>query len=190
MQNSRGIATRLAPALALGVFLLGGCTSIQVTSDYDPAADFSRLKSFAWAPVHEQGAPDARLDNDPLDKRVRKAIDKQLAEKGFQYVMGGEPDFWVTYHAGVENKVDVQTLYRSYPYRPGYVAWGGYSETIVRDFDQGTLIVDIVSPSSSKLIWRGTAQAEVHQNSSPEKRTKLVNDAVAKILSKFPPEQK
>lgn len=190
MPISRRLRAGRASIALVALLLLVGCTSIQVTSDHDPGADFSKLRSYAWAPVHDDGSSDSRVDNDLLDKRVREAVNRELAARGFGLVPKGQADFWITYHAGVESKVDVQTLYRSYPYRPGYVAWGGYSETVVREFDQGTLILDIVSPRSSQLIWRGTAQAEVHESSSTEKRTRLVNDAVSRMLAKFPPESK
>ena len=40
---------------------------------------------------------------------------------------------------------------------------------------------------SKELLWRGTANAEIDQVQTPEKREKLINEAVSQILKNFPP---
>jgi hypothetical protein len=44
-----------------------------------------------------------------------------------------------------------------------------------------------VDAESKELIWRGTAKAEIQNVDTPEKREKLINEAVEKILGKYPP---
>jgi hypothetical protein len=44
-----------------------------------------------------------------------------------------------------------------------------------------------VDTKSKKLIWRGSANAEVQNVNTPEKSEKLINAAVKEILKKYPP---
>jgi hypothetical protein len=70
-------------------------------------------------------------------------------------------------------------------YRPGY--WAGAPETYVYEYEEGTLILDIVNPANKELIWRGSAQDEVNFKSTPEKDQTQLNEAVHQMLEKFPP---
>ena len=55
------------------------------------------------------------------------------------------------------------------------------------EFEEGSLILDFVDPESNKLIWRGSAKAQIDSVDTPEKREKLINAAVNEILGKYPP---
>jgi len=181
----------------LGVFLLGGCASMSVSSDYDPKADFSSLKTYDWeGPQPITGNP--RLDNDLLHERIRNAVERELTLKGYRKVTV-DPDFKVAYNVGLENKLDVTTIptydysYPSYYSRVGgFGRYEGYrpsTEVNVYQYEEGTLLLDIVNPETKKLIWRGTAKAEVNAGDSPERKEARVNEAVSKMLAQFPPQK-
>ena len=78
-------------------------------------------------------------------------------------------------------------LFRSYgaAYRPGY--WAGAPGTYVYEYEEGTLILDIVHPGNKALMWRGSAEDEVHFKSTPEKAQTQLDEAVSKMLEHFPP---
>lgn len=167
------------------------CSGIAVDHDYDPSADFASLQTWAWLP-HAGKSGDPRLDNALLDSRIRAAVESELAAKGYTRASSGKPDFQVTYHVSVEGKLDVDTVYRDYPRggygRVGYRRGGwGYTETRVREYDEGTLLIDVLHAGSGALLWRGSGVATVQEESTPEKRTKRINAAVKKILERFPP---
>lgn len=171
--------------LALGVCLLaGGCASLGVRTDYDPAADFRRLRTYAWQPRAERAAGDPRVDNDLVDARLRGAVDRVLQARGYQARADAPPDFHVAYILTIEAKTDVRSIPVSY----GWGWWGVYgAETYVDQYEQGTLLIDVIDSGTNKLIWRGSAQARVVDNETPEERTQRVNEAVEKILERFPP---
>jgi hypothetical protein len=172
-------------ALLLSV---AGCATLNIQDDYDPEENFAILKTYAWAPSETEAPKDPRVQNDLLEGRVHESVDAVLSLKRYGLAPGDEmPDFWVTYHAGIESKIDAQTIQTAYPYYRGYSRWGGYSETFVSEYDQGTLVLDVINSKSEKLIWRGSAQARVCDNSSPEKRSERVRSAIAAILERFPP---
>jgi hypothetical protein len=183
--------------VVLGV-LLAGCSSMKVSSDYDRNADFSGLKTYDWISPAQPKTGDSRLDSDILNSRIRRAVENQLGLKGYEKATSGNPDFQVAYMASIEQKLDVSTFNYGYTY-PGYYyprrGFGGpfysgvpHSETYVDQYDEGTLLLDIVNPQTKKLIWRGTAVDTIQKTDSPENREKRINEAVANMLQKFPPQ--
>lgn len=191
----------LVLAAALGA---AGCSArVDVTSDYNPETNFSKLHTFAWLPVaHETGDP--RADSPILAGRIRRAVVSDLEDKGFRQVRPDEkPDFYVTYQAAIAEKVSVRSSpayaggfgYAGYGYR-GWAGrpWGGPvgyvgTETTVKQYDQGTLILDVVDRERDDLIWRGSAQAKLQKN---DNRTSAERDEATKvvvrdILKDFPP---
>jgi hypothetical protein len=174
---------------------LGGCASMEINSDYDPVASFSGLRTYAWMPGPQKKTGDLRIDNPLLDARVRQAVDRQLEANGYVKQPPERSDFLIGYQAAVEKKLDVYTVDHYYGYPPGwgstrgYGAWGGtIPETHVYEYDEGSLILDIVNPQTRKLIWRGSAQAEVNRSASPEKRQERIEEAVRRMLERFPPQ--
>ena len=57
----------------------------------------------------------------------------------------------------------------------------------VTQYQQGTLIIDIIDMSQQKLIWRGTGSGTMSDSPSVETRTENINNAVNQILAQFPP---
>jgi hypothetical protein len=181
----------LVLAVLLSTALLSGCSNISVSSDYDPEADFSTYRSFGWLPPPEDNQSQAQ--SPLLHERIMAAVETQLGERGYVRTDAGSPDFLVGYHLRVENKLDVQTINRSYGYGYGrYGRWGypvgGYSETRVSEYAEGTFILDIVDGASNELVWRGSAQGRLRDKKTPAEREKAVNETVAAVLKKFPPQ--
>jgi hypothetical protein len=179
------------------VAILGGCSSMEVSYDYDPKAKFADLRTYEWLDRPPKATGDPRIDgNTILEKRIRDAVDTELATRGFRKVTS-DPDFLVAYHVSLDKRRSVQTLNSYYgygggwgygygaSYRPGY--WSGAPETYVYEYEEGTLILDLVSPGNKELIWRGSATDEVHFKSTPEKDRTQLDEAVRKMLEKFPP---
>ena len=75
-------------------------------------------------------------------------------------------------------------MWHGYPYG-GY--WPGYSQTYNVEYQEGTLIIDILDAKSHELVWRGTGQDYVEEQQSPEEITEGINQAVTGIMSDFPP---
>lgn len=165
---------------------LAGCSQITVRADHDPSANFGALHTYAWRPEPQQGVADPRFDSTLIDKRVRAAIDRVLASKGYRAAAPGTTaDFLVGYHAVVRQKTSAQTINRWYGYRLG--GWHGGPQTYVHDYEEGTLLIDVIDPATMELLWRGSGTGVVDPKASPEKREQRINDAVERILADFPP---
>jgi hypothetical protein len=177
-----------ATVVLLVALALEGCSQITVTAEHDPSANFSALHTYAWRPGPQQGVGAPRFDSALIDRRVRAAVDRVLASKGYRTAAPGTtPDFLVGYHAVVRRKTSARTINRRYGYRVGGLPGGPVSSA--RDYEQGTLLIDIIDPATMQLLWRGTGAGVVDPTASPEKREQRINDAVERILADFPPKQ-
>lgn len=170
-----------------------GCSTISVTTDYNPNFNFTALKSYAWLDNGQIPSSDARINNDLVIDRVRKAVEQTLAARGYVKTEEGSADFMVSWLGAIDKKIQVQTIDHFYsPY--GYGAlhrdpyWGGMMRsTTAYEYEVGTLIIDILDPNQHKLIWRGTGQERISDKKNPEEVEKGINEAVAAIMKDFPP---
>jgi len=171
---------RIPAVLLLG---LAACSGITVTHDYDPEVDFSGLKTYAW-----YAPPAAAAGVDTLTtRRISRAVDAELPLRGYRKVEGGSPDFLVHALAAIHQRIEAVPTSASmgYGWRGGYMAYSTGTE--IRAYDEGTLILDVISPATKVLLWRGTARAAVDDSRSPEEREARIREAVALILDSFPP---
>ena len=165
------------------------CSTVTVSTDYDPAAKFSAYKSYAWLPENPTPTGHPRLDSPLVQERIKKAIDLALENKG--YTRTETPDFLVRYDLSAERRVDVTTydsgFYRGYGYRMSLPV------TEVRDYEVGSLILDVLDYREKKVVWRGVGQGRLRSEGAsvdPADQQERIDKAVAAVLKKFPPEPK
>lgn len=164
--------------LAIPLFVLALATAVfadRVSVDYDHAANFNELKTYSWSKVHTA--------NGLWDQRVKQAIDKQMAAKGWTLMpSGGDVSIVAVEKTSVQQQYD--TFY------DGFGGWRrgggiGLSTTTVDNYKVGTLIVSMFDGNSKQLIWRGTSSSDLSGN--PDKNTKKLDQDVTKMFKKFPP---
>ena len=179
---------RTAVALiGVAVLLSAGCSSVSTSFDYDSHEDFSKLKTFAWVPRENATSGNVQqlqLDNNLFEERLERAVNNNLQAKG--YVLNSEdPDFVITYHTGVQDKVDITNW--GYTYGPYRGSWG---ESIdVNQYTEGTLVLDFIDFDTKNIIWRGTAQKALSGGTTdPQKAQKRIQNVVDQLLAKFPPQ--
>jgi len=162
--------------------LLAGCSSISVNHDYDREADFASYKTYDWIP---RPASATGVNSSLNRERIRSAVENELQAKGLRQ-SSADPDLLLAFHVGVENRIEVTDWGYTYPGR--YYGWGG-RDIDVQQYREGTLVVDLINSSSKQLVWRGSAQGTLHDNPTPEKREKNINNAVGKIFYNYPPKK-
>lgn len=173
-------------ALAAALAVLAGCSTISVNQDYDREADFSTYGTYAWVPQQTTAIGDAKAaktTNTLLDKRIRNAVNAELQAKGMS-IDTEDPDLLIAYHVGVDQKINVTDWGYSYPHY--YGGWGG-SNIDVTNYNEGTLIVDLIEYETKELVWRGTATKVLEENPSPERAEKNLQEVVRKIFDQYPP---
>lgn len=160
------------------LLLSAACSPIyEVAYDYDAEMDLTSFGTYDWLPIPEM----VRTD-DILAKRVKRATNAELGEKGFRMTTDN-PDFLIAMHAGSEEKVTQRDW--GYSYSRNWHTGGGRSRAF--RYQEGTLVLDFVDGKSRQLVWQGRAKGFVEKNSNPKKDDKLVNEAVRKTLKNFPP---
>lgn len=173
--------------LVVSAGLLAGCSSVSVNRDYDTDTDFSSLKTFAWQHAEQPQTGDPRIDNDLHDERVRRAVTETLAAKGFRPVDRADADFLVAYFVEYQRKLSSGSVSVGVG-RSSYGRHGGVGyNTGVSEYDQSSLIIDVMGPADEKMIWRGVGTRSAYDRTSPQKMTKIVNESISQILKKFPP---
>jgi len=166
------------------VVLTVGCSPIySVSYDYNENANFARMKTYDWLAINVNEKKET-IDSISL-RRIRNAVHRQLESKGME-VSSESPDFLIAVYLRSKERLTVVNyggpqVYPYYGYGP---YWG---TPTIRQYEEGTLLLDFVDAKSNQLIWRGSAKADLDAATTPEKREKIINEAVEKILENFPP---
>ena len=174
--------------LVLLVSLGAQAQKIHVT--YNKNLDFSKLKTYAWAPRSAVSHPMLAAD-------IMGAIEDQLKAKGFQKV-DTNPDVIVQVYGSIDQD---STFYSNDPLYmgtggippfdpsatgPALAATGYYGNTTVT-IHKGELVVDLIQAAAKQVAWRGMATESV--SNKPEKLMDEVNTAIAKMFKEYPPKK-
>jgi hypothetical protein len=175
---------RLLPALALVVAAAcgiapAGPTKIRVSSETFPWATMSGYRTYRWwqLPV-DQGAGYSEREA-LLDWRVRQAVDRELAARGYAEDTAGTPEFVVRY--SVRLREASTDSFRDYL---AYRADGGGKDMgdALMGYEEGTLGLEIVDVATRRIAWRASATAVVEQ----DPKGKLIDPAVQEMMERFP----
>jgi hypothetical protein len=196
MKHSGRLASAIVLlALVAAVPLAAG---MKVNVQFDKQFDFEGLKTYAW---RLDGPNPVRILENSLDKpeEVRKnleplvlaVVDEALGKKGFRRIESGQPDLYLDYYLLVGPNTESQ-------YHGQFVgavpAWGlpdfAMSTSALKVFEQGSLVIDVVSIAQKHTVWRGSAAAEIDRRRTAAERAKIIDEAVARMFEKFPPKLK
>ncbi|MEN8187367.1 MAG: DUF4136 domain-containing protein [Bacteroidota bacterium] len=171
----------------LFLFILGSCSSVQVTSDYDKDIDFNKYKTFAF---YKKGIDKVEISD--LDKRrILRAVETELHAKGM--TKSENPDLLVNIFTKSREKIDVynNNYYGWYPWYYGYGYGFGYGPgyTNVTQSTEGTIFIDLIDANKKELVWQGVGTGILSKTKSPEQREEKINEFVNKIMTAYPPER-
>lgn len=162
---------------ALALIVLPACASLQVKTEQDLEADFSRYHTYSWI----DGAPGGHEPS--LESQIQTAVDRELPFKRLHRVeKGGSPDLYVSICVTVDEDRVVQP--DQWGYDLGTLGVGG-SRASVLTLPRGTLLVDLIDSGSRRLVWRGQASQAVDREASEE----VIRKAVREIFRPYPPDQ-
>jgi hypothetical protein len=182
--------------VAMSVLLLAGCSSQpQVETDHQADFDFSSLKTFEVAET-KQNTQESILVSPFTLSHIQSALNGELAKRYQSAATGAKPDFTVSYHVVIEEKLDPHSYDSMYGYGYGYGYYGrgyyrpwpyyGYG-TGVRVYNQGSLIIDIVDAKTGKPIWRGVSEKRLGRSMAPQQQREILSAAVTEVIAHFPP---
>ena len=174
--------------IAVFVLMLASCgTTVNVSSDYDRANNFSDYKTFS---VYDLKNKEGQVSSLNVD-RIIKSIKAEMTKKGFTEV-SANPDLKINAMTFLKDKQAVTANTNYYSYDGGYRSYGywgagvgGSTSYDTYNYKDGSLIIDIVDSKTNKMIWTGTGNAEIDK--APKNPDEFISGAVKKILAAFPP---
>lgn len=181
--------------LALLAALLALPLAAKTKNDFDPEADFSNLRTFslvAGIDLSKTGIMD-----DP-EKRMRIAnfVSGTLERRGLREVPRDEKhDLAIRVWVAVRNRESVTTTFGASAttmwggYDPfWYGPWGyWYEQTVIENYVEGTLIVDLLNPADKQLVWRTYLKRDLKDR---EKAYGELRKDIDKAFAEFPPPAK
>ncbi len=184
----------LRSILIASLVILTACSSFHIKHDFDPAADFGSFRTYAWSPDPPILKGDIRLLPPETRLMIVNAIDDQMVRSGLTRVEDADVDVWVTYAVTLSVRLTERDLQGNYGLPNSWQTdtnWtpSGFSRgaTTTVEFNEGTLLISLVEPETRQLIWRASAEAEVHTERSPERRRSRINSAVGDMFRGYPP---
>ena len=186
-------------AIVVGSLFLAGCaTTGKITTDSDPSQNFSAYRTFAWAgekPMVSFGNRDVPAI---VQSRVADSIKNELTARGYQFTDDVKAaDFAVSFTIGTrdgtktteipdyfwQNRIDWGWGNPYFPMMPRTIT---PTRTVVRNYTEGTLSVDIYDVKRRSPVWhsKGT-KTLTRKELSGEQETSA--QAVKAILAGFPP---
>jgi Domain of unknown function (DUF4136) len=178
--------------LLLSALFLSSCSTIMVDVEYDDTLTFNNLHRYSWIPGTPEKSNNPQLDSDTiLHDRIRGSINNWFAGHGYEKIDIEQADFLIAYYVTVKDKTKVTVLndYYGYPsgWGSGYYRPYGATRSYAYEYQQGAIIIDIIDPTTRKLMWRGSATDEVDESKVHEKGHQKIKEAIDKILANFPP---
>jgi len=195
MTNILNSYSRCSPIVVLAVVLGAGCASQPAGYDYDDSVDFSQLQRWTWlVQAQENPSTDPRIDNPLLKKRIEASLSRTLEAKGYEKSDMQAADFEVGYLVTVQKKLSSSGVSTSVGF--GRNSGGsGFGISIAgpgsqpREYEEGTLIIDIRDKASDRLVWRGSSTSRLGRAATPEESQEKINTIVEEILANFPPKR-
>jgi len=171
--------------LTLGILVLSACSSKNpainvsvLTSSFEELKEpttFSILNSSSYS-KH----PIATL-------YIKEAIQTEFENKGYVITKKDKADFYVAYHLNVKSTTELEILYKTITI-PNALSTSTItvpSEINKVNFDEGRLIIDIIEPNLSKVVWRGLSEGRTYSINDPVEGKIIVNEAISAILETF-----
>ena len=193
--------------VAAALLMLTACATT-LSSNVDSVSD-NRIDSFqtyAWldGSLSQSSLHAPEVVNPVNGDRIRRAIDQQLADKGYRQVDLADADFVVSAAIGANDEFRVRGFTnsvglssrggfsrRGFGRRVGFANRAGFgrgfgrggSTIDVQEYTEGVLVLNVFETKSQEAIWHGSASKRLSKNfMAPE----LIDEAVTTLLEQFP----
>lgn len=168
--------------VALVTLSMAGCAS-NVVTDYNSGVVFGDYSTWAFA-ADADNSSFVSLDGN----RVQSAVARELNRKAMSKVEESEADLLVSWQIVEQERLEQSGLGLGLGFGTGNFGWGLSAPPPVREVKEGKLVVELVDAKSEEVVWRAASRRYLNENQSPENRRKLVDEVVAEMFTKYPPE--
>jgi len=181
-------------AIAIGATMMASCTS-SAHIEKDASADFSKYKTYSWAPEENTKTKKANRRQQLTDQNIKNSVDDQLEKNGFRKV-NNDPDVLVSTDLLVEKNQQVnnnpiysqgysRSFYNPYTrristmyYPSQFLGYDSYETTV----KEGTLTVTIIDTDTDKPVFQGWTTDQLNSNMITGKE---IDQQVRSIFKKY-----
>jgi Domain of unknown function (DUF4136) len=172
---------------------LGGCASApDVRVAMDRSADFTQYKTFAFA---SSLGTDRSGYQSIVSQELKASTQREMQARGMRLV-AASPQLLVNFSAAIVDKTRVSTMpvfigmddgFGYYGYRRDfYSPWPMYiDQTVVTQYKEGTLNIDVVDAARKQLVWEGVVTDTVSQKDL-QNLAASINEAVTAAFAQYP----
>jgi hypothetical protein len=137
-------------------------------------------------PIDRTSLNTVRISDMQID-RINGALSTELQLRGFRVVdERSGADLFMTWHLVTEERMDVRT-YNSMSYYSCWRCGPSVSDVSVRQYTQGTFIVDMIDPVRNQSVWRASISSRLKERPDPENGAERRAEAARAIFAEFPP---
>jgi len=176
---------KLIPLLAI-LLAISSCSPIKVVTDKNKDVNFSKYKTYSF--LGWQNNSDEILTETDRES-LRKAFTHEFERRGLSRVNSGG-DMQISLYIIVSDKSAVSgyssyygSRYSGYSYYGGSYGYGTNSYK-QRDYQVGTLIMDVMDKSTKEQVWQAVASKTISNSESKRKRKTASN--IRALMREFP----
>jgi hypothetical protein len=183
-------------SVVITIFALTACSTFKVNYHTDPQTEFSRYHTYAFYSDEIAHSISTVFGVTPstLDSAVKSSIRAQLQSKGFTRESTDAADIWINYETVAEPTIVDRYQYKledlNQSYKSKQIRFSSSLDANRRYpsmYDKGIIIVDVIDRDALKVVWRGTVELPMGVYGSESERVEAIQNAVRKLLKKFPP---
>ena len=167
----------------IATLFLGACASgPQIASNVNPGTDFRAFETYNF--MQPLGTDRSNGVRTPISSRLIASMDREMAARGL--TKSDDPDILVDFSVVAQDRIDIRqtpthtTARRSHWHHP-WNTWPTY-QTTVRQYTEGSLVIDLIAPKQGMLIAEGGATQRISSNELTQERSdELVSKVMASI---------
>jgi hypothetical protein len=160
----------------LFLFLLMGCSSSKVMTDFDSAINFSDFKTFGFYEDVGQGLNELDVN------RVISRLKLEMKQRTFQEVEN--PDFFINVTSKISENPNKNLIGIGLG-NGGFGLSGGIpigGKKLNEEF-----VIEFVNAKTDQVIWEGILNSTIKEKRTPEQKELHFNEIIKKILDTYSP---
>jgi hypothetical protein len=165
-------------ALALVTFSVGCTRQMRAWAQYSEDVDFAQYQTYRWVTddlvLIQTGSGDPAIRTIENEKRIRAAVDRELAAKGLEKVEGDDAQLAVAFTVGTKVRYKLSG------------AGGNEFDIITSEADsvtRGTLTMYVFDRARQEQIWSAWTKKDLEPGTDPDA---VIDAAVAVLMDEFP----